>query len=205
MFRGTGCKTRRRFSMDSIMTAQDTAKLDRALICNGFTPELVKKLIDDRSGILADFRRVLMGYAEITMSSYAIDCDVNPSCPDDWQIVEHKKGEQLNWDSKNASLFLASEQKKRAIKWSTLRKKIEGRPILNACVLDCLLEHPDLIPKEWDSSYFKMAVFWGTIYQDSSGELHVRCLCRDSAGRFSDGFMAYRYKFDCTSPAALYA
>ena len=77
-----------------------------------------------------------------------------------------------------------------------LLKELEENkiPVLNACVLDYLLLHPELIPNEWKVDFpgewkpeywgvqQKQIVFWGTIYRgdksfhNPGGKLYVRCL-----------------------------
>lgn len=77
-----------------------------------------------------------------------------------------------------------------------LLKELEENkiPVLNDCVLDYLLLHPELIPDdwkvdfpgEWKNEYWgvqqKQIVFWGTIYRgdksfhNPDGKLYVRCM-----------------------------
>lgn len=103
-----------------------------------------------------------------------IDCDADPFLPDGWSVESHRKGGQWNWDSEQIELWLSGEQKNGWVsKGNALRIELANQPVLNACVLDYLLEHPELIPEEWKG---KFVFFWGTIYHDASGSLVVRYL-----------------------------
>ena len=53
------------------------------------------------------------------------------------------------------------------------RLKKTKRILLDARVLEELLEHPELIPDEWKKGF---TYFWGTIFRDSDDDLYVRCL-----------------------------
>ena len=121
-------------------------------------------------------QRFLRGDVEVVVRKHIIDCDADPFCPDDWKVVEHKKGGQLEWNSDNVQLFLAEGQKEgRYIEGNQLRKELEGQSVLNANVLDYLLDHQELIPESWKGRY---VFFWDTIYRRrSGGDLCVRALC----------------------------
>jgi len=63
---------------------------------------------------------------------------------------------------------------------------LKNKLVLNANVLDYLLKHPQLIPKECGSIF---TLFWGTIYrQPSSGYLYVRYLWKNSPDDLIRGF-----------------
>ena len=66
------------------------------------------------------------------------------------------------------------KQKKGSIEGNDLRKEIVSPLVLNANVLDWLLDHPELIPEEWKDFYI---FFWGTIYRYSEDSFSVRYLC----------------------------
>jgi len=77
-------------------------------------------------------------------------------------------------------LYLAKSQRPgKLVEGTKLRKELEGQPILNACVLDYLLAHPELIPEEWKG---KTVLFWGTIYHDLHDNLVVRYLYWEDNG-----------------------
>jgi len=117
--------------------------------------------------------RFLRGEMELVVKKHLIDCDAPPSVPDGWEVVEHKPGGKLEFDPAKIELYLCAEQKQGSIEGHELRKKLEGKPVLNACVLDYLLKHQELISEEWKDKYI---FFWGTIYRSPGGDLCVRCL-----------------------------
>lgn len=154
-----------------IMSARQAAELDHAFERNGFTPALVKKL--SSGDLLAQIKPLLNGTAEIVVRKHIIDCDADPFCPESWQVVEHRKGGQLEWDPTKMELYLCEQEKTGSIQGNELRKILADKPVLNACVLDYLLANPHLIPEEWKG---KAIFFWGTIYRSSDGNLYVRYL-----------------------------
>ncbi len=106
-------------------------------------------------------------------SKHIIDCDALPSIPDGWSIEEHRKGGKLEWNSEKVSLYLSEIQKTGLIVGNELRKELNHKTVLNACVLDYLLDNPHLIPEDWKG---KCIFFWGTVYRRRNGGLFVRYL-----------------------------
>lgn len=106
-----------------------------------------------------------------------IDCGANPFCPSYWEVEEHRKDGTLVWDPKKVRLHLDDAQRGEGrIGGHDLRKALKGKPVLNANVLDHLLKHPHLIPREWKKKY---VFFWGTVYRNRVGYLIVRYLYWD--------------------------
>ena len=151
-----------------------------------------KTVTDDELGQLARrqndlFRRVregtlpvarvlgaLQGIIEGNLGPLVINCDVNPFIPDGWSVESHKKGGTLIWDAMQVALYLSKKQKNGGvIKGVDLRKELEKKPVMNACVLDALYKHPELIPESWKGEY---VFFWGTIYRFGVDSLCVRYL-----------------------------
>lgn len=121
-----------------------------------------------------DFHDVVRGLSRIVAIEHIIDCDADPFVPEGWTVESHKKGGRFEWKADRIALHLADGQK--SGKWmrgNDLRKELESQPVLNACVLDYLLAHQELIPEEWKGKY---VFFWGTVYCGSDGDLHVRYL-----------------------------
>ena len=54
-----------------------------------------------------------------------------------------------------------------------LQRELRDKRVLNACVLDALLEYPQFIPAAFRP--FKI-YFWGTLFQDGSGRTYVACI-----------------------------
>ncbi len=79
--------------------------------------------------------------------SHVIDCDADPLVPQNWQVLEHQKGGLVRWSDLSISLYLdRGEQKQNERIQSYLRRALKDQKVLNANVLDFLLEHPELIP-----------------------------------------------------------
>jgi hypothetical protein len=113
---------------------------------------------------------------ELVAGEHVIDLDTNPYIPNGWTIETHIKGGKFKWDPARVSFYLSDQQcpYSHGMEGDKLRKELEGKPVLNANVLDYLLKNPQCIPEEWKSKY---VFFWGTIYRDLGGDLTVRCLC----------------------------
>lgn len=129
-----------------------------------------------------------------------INCDDDPFVPRGLTVESHKKHGFMVWHSNAVTLHLEKEQLD-GFKGNKLRKRLKDQPFecLNACVLDYLLDHPELIPEEWKS---KHVFFWGTIYRNSDGRLYVRCLRWDGVSwRWGGGWLDGVWRL--LSPAAL--
>ncbi len=146
-----------------------------------------------------DWKKLFTGMQEDDGKKHVIDCDANPFVPEGWEVIEHRKGGEFQWDPTKVELYLCDEQKSEWIKGNELRKKLEGKPVLNACVLDYLHAHPELIPNEWKGKYI---FFWGTIYRFQDGRLSVRSLglCADRWSRLASWLGDRWYDYD---PAVL--
>ncbi len=138
----------------------------------GYTNADIKKLCE--GDILAQFLSVLKGHANIVMAKHIIDCDADPYVPDGWEVEEHTKGGQFEFEFQKIILYINNvQQNGHVIVGNKFRENLKGKSVLNANVLDFLLAHPDLIPHGWKD---KHVFFWGTIYRGSDGRLYVRCL-----------------------------
>lgn len=114
------------------------------------------------------------------MKKIIIDCDKKPKIPyKGWTIESHKKGGKLEWNPDEIELYLDPAQKGGYIEGNDLRKKLDGVTVLNACVLDYLLKHQELIPEEWKEKY---VYFWGTIFRHAGGRLFVEYLDWNGGG-----------------------
>lgn len=169
-----------------------------------WTNALVKKLCErGRIGerdILSLVADVLLGWAEIVVRKHIIDLDAAPYCPDGWEVVEHVKGGQFEWDPAKVKLYLDEAQRSGSIKGDELQKRLKTKPCFNANLLDYLLANPHLIIEEWKGQY---VFFWNTVYRSSDGR-YVRYLCWDGGRwRWVDHWLDRQwYGF---SPAAVHA
>lgn len=164
---------------------------------NGWTNADIKALSE--GNFLADVLKLMKGQLEIKPIEHLIDCDVNPFIPNGWAVEEHKKGGMFKFNPEKISLYLSKKQKKGSISGHDLRKELADKPVMNAKVLDYLLDHPELIPEEWKGKYI---FFWGTIYRRSDGRLGVRYLYWDGSKCYWD-FIWLVHDFNSVNPAAL--
>jgi hypothetical protein len=135
----------------------------------------------------------------IEASAGIIDCDSLPSIPDHCCIEEHQKGGSFQWDPAQVALYLSSRQSRnKKVKGHNLQKDLSGRPLMNACILDFLLLHRELIPEDWKG---KRVYFWGTKYRDDNGELFVRALWLGSP--IPELSKSLRFDWGILEPAAL--
>ncbi len=95
--------------------------------------------------------------------------------------IEKRADGQLYIDGKKVVLHLSERQLGgKWLKGHELRTELDGKPVLNATVLDFLEDHPDFIPDDWKQDgqgNTRFVYFWGTIYRDAGGHLYVRYLC----------------------------
>ena len=120
--------------------------------------------------------------------THVVDLGADPFLPDDWKVEEQqkgkvakleRKGDDIYLDGKKIKFWLSSEQKRAPIAGNILRMKLEGKPVLNANMLDHLLKNPQLIPGPWkkdENGNTRYIFFWGTIYRTSDGDFASRGL-----------------------------
>lgn len=192
----------------------------------------LRVVTDEQLGVLASrqndlFRRVREGSLPIeavlkglqnlsegnfdavpTCGLWTIACDAVPFIPKDWQVEVHVKGGMLEFDPAKIALHLDEEQKDgKQIVGSELRKKLVGKAVMNANVLDALLANTALIPESWkqdENGRTRCVFFWGTIFRDLDDGLCVRCLCWDD-GRWDWFGRWLGLEWDVQDPAALLA
>ena len=80
-----------------------------------------------------------------------------------------------------------------------VRRAFASYRVLNACILDALLKHQDLVPEEWKLA---MVFFWGTILKGINDHLFVEALVFKD-GRFVRITMPLDCKWITRFPAAL--
>lgn len=142
-----------------------------------------------REGTLP-MERVLAGMQDLIEGNFdaipqglrrLIDCDASPWCPNGSKVESHRKGGEIEFDPAKVAFHLDDGQKDgRTIVGNELRKHLEGKPVLNARVLDHLLANMNLIPEAWkqdEQGRTRNIYFWGTVYRDSNDYLCVRYLC----------------------------
>jgi len=146
---------------------------------------------------------------------HIVDCDTDPTIPSsrNWTIERHikggkvrleRRGDTLYVDGKKVILHLVKQQTgDRVIRGYELRKELDNSKLvlLNANLLDYLLERPELIPDAWKG---KMVFFWGTVHRRSDGDLNVRYLDW-YGGRWDWYYDWLGYGWYSDSPAAVLA
>ena len=123
-----------------------------------------------------------------------VNLEAKPRLPFDGATVEKHEGEGwvrvekrpdgLYINGKKVVLYLSEKQQNgEVIQGHNLREELSGRDILNANILDALLEYLELIPEDWKKDAkgnARYIFFWATVYRrDPDGYLFVRCLFWD--------------------------
>jgi hypothetical protein len=196
---------------ETAMSSMDMLDVGQAqefkLACrrNGFTPEDLKRLCEGDT--LARVRDVLLGNLTIT-APHVIDCDAPPFVPDGFVVETHRKGGLIEWDPKRVQLWCSEQQAHSYINGEDLLDELRDKPVLNANVLDYLLAHPRLIPKqEWSNLSVHSVLFWGTTYRHTNGRRNVRAIewFGDSIGWKSSLGWIEGYPLTYCKPAAILA
>jgi len=99
-----------------------------------------------------------------TIAKHKVDLDAAPnvglgSC---FSVKTHKKGGLWEFDSLKTSLHLTGQQKEGANKGYVIQTELEAFQVLNANILDYLLDYSEFIPKHWKKA--GRICFWGTIF-----------------------------------------
>jgi hypothetical protein len=175
-------------------------QLMERLEAEGFTPEDITKLGQYKD--LGKIRQVVRGYAKIVPVANIVDCDAMPEILSDWQKEEHRKSGKVELEHRDGKLYangqevaryLSEKQKDgKVVGGHELRQELADKPVLNACVLDYLLKHPELIPEEWKNG---VTYFWGTIFRRSGGNLYVAYLFWGGGGwRWRCDWLGYGWR-----------
>jgi len=160
---------------------------------------------------------------------YCINLDAPPNEQvSSMEIVEHRKGGQVNFSPAKVQLWLSKEQENGRILGHDLYRKLAKMVVYNVNLLEFFLENTLLIPEDWkvtplepggflsrvlrsvpyDSSIrrsfeIRNVCFWGTIYRGSfDGRLYVRCLYWDDFWR-GDKYLCLDDDWDNTCPTLI--
>lgn len=124
------------------------------------------------------------------METIIIDTDIDPKLPfPEAKVIENRKMGKIKWDPSKFSFHLEPEQKTGYIKGKELRKRLEGKPVVNAAFMDYLQAHPDMVPESWkkdEQGRTRFIYAWGTIFRRSVGYLYVRYWCWGDGALRSD-------------------
>jgi len=152
----------------------------------GYTPGDVTRLRSNQK-LLKDILQFLNGFAEISIVEHIIDCTVPPFTPEGWEIEKHIKGIIIQWNEYTGGKIIDHLEKIADHNIFIDPDELSGEmPLtampLTANILDYLVDHPRLVPREWRG---KDVLFFGTLYRDRAGNLVVRYLnCRGSGNRW---------------------
>lgn len=186
--------------MSNLYSIGQMNQLGDALEKAGFSANEITKL--QHSPQLAAIRELLYGRATLSLPEHLIDCDSDPCVPQNWSLKSHLKMGVWKWQPEKVVLFKFKEQAGSKRIGEYLYQKLEESPVLNANVLDYLLQHHHLIPSDWKNVF---VFFWGTIYFSSGGKETVRCLRFNQENKRWGWFWAhldYRFSLD-NCPAAM--
>lgn len=198
-----------------MLDVDQAGELKAAFRRGNWTNGEIKRLSE--GDVLARVCGILRGTHEIKPIDHVPDLATIPKLPFNGALIFENKGtgiarlerrdDELYLDDKEIELHLSPKQKKGAIPGNGLRRYLEGKPVLNAAVLDYLLAHQELIPDSWKTSEEGQTLytfFWGTIYRDADGDLYVRYLCWND-GRFVSYCLWLGSDWDARSPSVLLA
>ncbi|MCX6795836.1 MAG: hypothetical protein NT165_03895 [Candidatus Falkowbacteria bacterium] len=133
-----------------------------------------------------------------------INCTVPPLVPTGLSIKSHQESGDWRWNPRTF-LLVTKDQKEFSLEGVDLLEDLTNQPLLdtwllNACVLDYLLTHQNLIPESWRSLE---VIFWGTIYEDGNKNQFVRSLYLDAVHGWRSNCISMFSKFDAKRPAAI--
>jgi len=113
-------------------------------------------------------------------SDQTIDCGADPVIPyEGWVVHQHQSGGRPRFHSRNLGLHVTANQRRKPITGYDLWTQLPRELVLNANVLDFLLDRPEFVPSRWkigERGGTRYIYFWGTIYRDRADDLHVRGL-----------------------------
>lgn len=130
----------------------------------------------------------------IKQSFHIIDCDTIPECPREYEVFEHNKIGQLEFDYTKIQLYIISDQTTPdGLPGYIIWEQLKGKLTLNVNVLRYLLDNPEIIPIQWRG---KIICFWGTIFCDTYNNNHmVYCLHvgLDGSVWWDERWIGYRF------------
>jgi len=133
------------------------------------TMESLLNLLEQTGGstiLPAEIAQQLQQPEVVVAADLVIDCDAQPIIPEQFEIYLHKPGGQFIWDKAKVGLSVVDDKPHPdgpAVA-NEMRWKRNKKLVLNANVLDWLLQHPKQIPEEWKD---KEVHFWSTVYHHS--------------------------------------
>jgi len=185
-----------------MLDVSQAAELKLAFRRHGWTNAQIKTLSEGT--VLGDVLQVINGRSEIKKIEHWIDTETDAKEFNTYNLAKvkrHEKSKRFDFMMAKMFLYQSPKQKKSGGKsifvqedGISLIKKLktkssEGYITLNGNVLEYLLEHQEIIPKEWrDKNIF----FFGTEYYDFGGSgmfrfMHYNGRRWETSLRFNDG------------------
>lgn len=134
---------------------------------------------------------------ELSGNAILVNLDIAPKKPfDELEVEKHIGGGWVKLEKRADGLYMndrkivlhysVPDYGWKLTKGSEMLHMLRGYPVLNANVLDALIEHSHLIPDEWEE---KIVFFWGSLFRGFS--LWVRYLSRNN-----NGWCSYECRLD---------
>lgn len=132
---------------------------------------------NNRGAMKKAFREALLPPDKRVRSvAITVDCDYDPHIPPSFLLTgkgtKHRWMGMITLEKRDGKLYAnghevvrylsPNQQNGKIIQGHKLRKELKDKQALNACILDVLLSHPELIPDEWKTG---VTYFWGTIFR----------------------------------------
>ncbi len=144
-----------------------------------------------------------------------VDLAADPLLPNGWSVQHHRggakaskierNGDNLYLNGRKIKFRLTIEQREvGVITGERLLRKLRGKLVLNANVLDYLLRNPCLIPEAWKKDRYdnpQRLFFWGTIYRDLEETRYVRYLYWRSRWQWNYRPVDGECEWDISKPA----
>ncbi|MFA4942726.1 MAG: hypothetical protein WC564_03770 [Patescibacteria group bacterium] len=147
-------------------------RINRGVVSYQDTLDVMQKIIIE--GKSQDHLDVIKGSHQIRLIRPVVDTHNTPFIPPGWTIDAHRPFGRYELDVSEIHIHVSIKQYNvLPIDGIELLEELARNIVFNANVLDCLLDHQELIPDDWKR--FRL-FFWGTIYKLLDGRRVVRCL-----------------------------
>ncbi len=109
-------------------------------------------------------------------TQYVVDCDVFPYIPSGLSLegegTEHRKMGQITLEKRADGRLYANDEeiirflpeRRAPVSGHERRAELKDKRVLNACIADVLILHPELIPSDWTGDVY----FWGDVFSSKN-------------------------------------
>src|SRR5258708_3502622 len=123
--------------------------------------------------------------------------DRMPRVPKGWRVVEHRShvgsaairsdGDALYVEDRRVVVYRSPHQLTDGrVVAGLLRREVRNKPVLNAILVEYLIERPELIPLDWARDPPVYVFFWGTKYRAPDSVIRIPLLCYPKMGSRSE-------------------